>query len=179
LSNSNLNELSPSFFVSFTETPDEISLILDEETFKTLPPATNGMYISDRIWRGVQFSIGASPGEERDVSHSNTLTVDVKGFIRCVVEPLSKAGISIFYFYTFNTDFLLVLAESQFTKKCFQVEEKNFQAAKHCIKQNVNVVGLEEEEESTTLPSTLNAEPPKPSNVLENFSHLQVFAKLQ
>jgi len=142
---------SNSFFVSYTETPDEISLILDDNIRKLFPNGGDFKF-SEKVWRAIQFSIGASPA-------------DTKGFISTIAAPLSRAGISIYYFYTFNTDYILV-------------EESSFQAAKECIKENFSVVGLDEDDEQSLILSATQQIQSKPTNVLESFTQLQALTDL-
>jgi len=104
-------------FVSFLETPYEVSLVLDEESLKLFPEGF--LNICEKPWRAIQFSLGASP-------------LETEGFIRVITAPLGKSGISIFHISTFNTDYILV-------------EDEKFEAAKDCLKANFNIVWSEEE----------------------------------
>ncbi len=46
-------------FVSFLETPYEVSLVLDEQAVKLFPEGFITVY--EKPWRAIQFSLGASP----------------------------------------------------------------------------------------------------------------------
>lgn len=110
---------SSSPFVSYTETNDEVSLILDEESASMLYPKEL-FKISDQFWRAIQFSLGSSP-------------TDGAGFVSEIAGPLGRAGISIFFLTTFNSDLILV-------------EDSKFASANACLKANFPVVWTESDE---------------------------------
>jgi len=130
-------------FISFTETPEEISLILDDETVKLFPTGT--IKISEEPWRGIQISVGAAPFET--------------GIVSSIAAPLGRANINIFYFTTASTDYILV-------------PESKFAAAKACLKRNFTLEWTEENsDQSETLPQEqVNVE--GPSNTLASFNQL-------
>jgi hypothetical protein len=109
-------------FICYCETPEEISLILDEKFIKEFPE--DFITISDKTWRAIQFSLGSFPWE-------------TGGIVMSIATPLGKAGISIFYLTSFNTDYILV-------------DEKDFELTKACIKSNFPIVWADEDSEDIT-----------------------------
>jgi len=91
-------ERKTSFF-SYTETEDEVSLILDEDSLKTFESiAPNPVSISPGIWKAIQVYEGAAALNET-------------GVISSLCTPLSKENISMIYLSTYNTDLILVKDE--------------------------------------------------------------------
>jgi len=88
----------PTRFFSFTETDDEISLILGEETlkvFSNIPNIKDNWEVNEHPWLGLQVSEGS-------------LGFTSMGVVHALSDPLAKAGISIFNMSTGDTDFTLV-----------------------------------------------------------------------
>jgi len=144
-----------SYFMSYTETLDDISMVIDENLLHifmsdfTVESNKKSIRISANVWTGIQFSIASPPTE-------------TKGFINTIAGPLSAKGISIFYLYTFNTDYILF-------------EEQNLESAKTCLRENFNVVGFDDGQSIfLTIPIGVS---PKPS-VRESFSRLQSLTDL-
>ncbi len=113
---------SEHYFFSFTETPDEVSLILDETLKKSIPSTTSDFKESN-AWRAIQVSVGGSPSQ-------------AEGVVSAIAEPLGRAGISIFYYATFNADYILV-------------EENTFSLAKRVIQKNFSTSADWSDEEGT------------------------------
>ncbi len=90
-------------FWSITKTDEEISIIIPEN----LTPSTNCK--SEKGWRAIKI-IGP-------------LYFSLTGIIATLSTVLAKAGISIFAFSTYNTDYFLV-------------KEKNLEQAKEVLEEN-------------------------------------------
>jgi len=95
-------------FFSFTETPDEVSLILDEESASSFPK--DSLTLCNVIWRALQISEGSygSHGSET---------------ISKFAQPLANACISIFNVSTYFNDYTLV-AESNMEKSLTELRSK-------------------------------------------------------
>jgi hypothetical protein len=78
-------------FVSITRTPDELSIVCDEDA---VPDDVR----AERGWRALRVE-GPIPFE-------------VTGVAAALTAPLARDGISVFLVSTFDTDYLLVKAES-------------------------------------------------------------------
>jgi len=140
-------------FISYTETNEEISLIVDEETFKIFP--LNSVQVSEEFWRAFQFSLGSSP-------------LETGGLVSIISAPLGRAGISIFFLTTFNCDFILV-------------QESKFQEAKTCLKANFPIVFNDEDTADSQHLDNFKSSPQSlgPSNIIpESFSQLQALPDL-
>jgi len=87
-------------FFSYTETEDEVSLILDEKSLSLFAAAVgpNQVVVSPGIWKVLQVYEGASALNET-------------GVISRLTEPLSQAKIVMIYLSTYNTDLILVPEE--------------------------------------------------------------------
>jgi hypothetical protein len=79
-------------FFSFTETSEEISMVLDDESLLLFPPHT--LKVSATSWRALSVTLGSS-------GYST-------GTVSTLANILSKNGIALFYLSTANTDFVLV-----------------------------------------------------------------------
>jgi len=140
-------------FLSITETPDEISLILNEDSIKQFP-LNSIKFDLKKPWFAIQFSMGSSP-------------LETQGFIGDIAGPLAKAGINIFFFTTFNNDFILV-------------EEAKYYATRNIIESNFPIVWVDSEPteisepQSPRLSSRTGLEGIHP----ESFPKLQAFPQL-
>jgi len=147
---------SASKFISYTETNDEISLIVDEETLELFPK--DSIKVSEEFGRAFQFDLGSTPTE-------------TGSFVHGISRPLGRAGISIFFLTTFNSDLILV-------------QESKFQEAKACLKANfpTSIVWDQEEPIDSNLLNRFMDMPPedtKPNNIApESFAQLQAFPDL-
>jgi len=81
-------------FFSYTDTSSEISIVMDEETFKEFPEDT--LELSPKLYRALEFTSG--PSSSAYLVHSMS-------------DPLARAGISIFYISTYETDYTLIAEE--------------------------------------------------------------------
>jgi hypothetical protein len=86
------------YFFSFTETPREISLILDVRYASLLP--SNIVTLSPQIWRCLEIY----PGGDTGFNEFKT--------VHAIAQPLANAEISIFQVSTFESDFTLVAEDS-------------------------------------------------------------------
>jgi hypothetical protein len=85
-------------FFSFTDTDDEISLVLGETSlkiFSNIPNIKESWEVCDHPWLAIQVCEGS-------------LGFTSMGVVHAVSDPLAKAGISIFNISTTETDFTLV-----------------------------------------------------------------------
>jgi len=80
-------------FFSYTDTSQEISIVLDEESIKEFPEGI--LKVSPNYFRALEL-------------YSMTPQVSL---IHSVSNPLAKAGVSIFYLSTYETDFTLIKEE--------------------------------------------------------------------
>lgn len=87
---------SRSFF-SYTETDEEVSLILNTATASIFPPDSINLHTEG--WRLLKVESGDKP-----------LGFDETGIVSSIADPLAKAKISLFYVSTFSTDYPLVPA---------------------------------------------------------------------
>jgi len=89
-------------FLSFTESEEGLSLVLDENALETVvmldEVAKSVVQVCDITWRPVQIVEGS-------------LGYTSVGIVHALSEPLAKAGITIFNLSTYQTDFTLVPEE--------------------------------------------------------------------
>ncbi|XP_076845921.1 cytosolic arginine sensor for mTORC1 subunit 1 isoform X1 [Brachyhypopomus gauderio] len=87
-------------FFSLTETPENYTVVLDEEGFKELPPSQH-LRVERSTWLPLNV-----------VSNTNTSSssqvVGVTKIARSVIAPLAKQHVSVFMLSTYQTDFILV-----------------------------------------------------------------------
>ena len=102
-------------FFSFTETPREISLILDADSIQAFPEGL--LMVQPTVWRCLEVY----PGESGIGMQEFTKTVHK------IAAPLAQAGISIFQVSTFASDFTLVA-------------EDKLQQALDCLRPYFNLV---------------------------------------
>jgi len=81
-------------FLSYTDTSVEISIVLDEETVKEFPEDT--LQFSPKLYRALELTSNSD-------SHSS--------LVHSMSDPLARAGISIFYISTYETDYTLIPEE--------------------------------------------------------------------
>jgi len=101
-------------------------LILDKKPDDIFPKGDLDSF-SEHPWRAIQITTNSAP-------------MDV-GVISSVTAPLARAGISINYCSTCNSDFILV-------------EASKMQAAKETLQQNFSVLWVDPEDETTPQPKT-------------------------
>uniref|UniRef100_A0A6B2LAI1 CASTOR ACT domain-containing protein n=1 Tax=Arcella intermedia TaxID=1963864 RepID=A0A6B2LAI1_9EUKA len=86
-------------FFSFIESEGEITLIMDQETLQRFP----------------KDYLTTSPKKYYALEITGPLGASAVGIIHSIAEPLSEAGISIFYLSSYQTDYALI-AEDEFQK---------------------------------------------------------------
>eukprot|EP01119_Soliformovum_irregulare_P013183 TRINITY_DN3489_c0_g1_i1.p1 TRINITY_DN3489_c0_g1~~TRINITY_DN3489_c0_g1_i1.p1 ORF type:complete len:304 (+),score=44.40 TRINITY_DN3489_c0_g1_i1:246-1157(+) len=131
---------SSSFF-SYTETDDETSLFLNEESLMYMKENIGShvdLVQSPECWRAVQIFEGAS-------------SIDLTGLVASLSAPLTRLGIEMVYLSTFESDLILV-------------SEENLEKASTCLReriaQNPDFKAFKQEtanEEQMILFSPLNA----------------------
>ncbi|KAM4578807.1 cytosolic arginine sensor for mTORC1 subunit 1 isoform 1-T1 [Fundulus diaphanus] len=87
-------------FFSLTETPENYTVVLDEEGFKELPPSEH-LQVEGSIWRPLNV---ASNGN----ASSSSQAVGVTKIAKSVIAPLAQQHVSVFMLSTYQTDFILV-----------------------------------------------------------------------
>ncbi|OCU01613.1 hypothetical protein XELAEV_18007405mg [Xenopus laevis] len=95
-----LRQRSRCKFFSLTETPEDYTLMLDEEGFEELPPS-EFLHVAENTWRVLNvLSSGCS---------SNGLqTVGVTKIAKSVIAPLAEHNVSVLMLSTYQTDYILV-----------------------------------------------------------------------
>eukprot|EP01117_Protostelium_nocturnum_P006458 TRINITY_DN2327_c0_g1_i15.p2 TRINITY_DN2327_c0_g1~~TRINITY_DN2327_c0_g1_i15.p2 ORF type:complete len:326 (-),score=66.47 TRINITY_DN2327_c0_g1_i15:1392-2369(-) len=137
-------------FISYSETHEEVSMILEESAASSFPEGL--LNLSTQFWKAIEFTGGSSPSTDLQWH-----------FVKDVSEPLGRAGIPIFFFTTFNSDLILV-------------EESNFDSAKRCLKANLPILWADEEPTSNIQGPSYA---PGPCNVLADpFRKLQAFPEI-
>jgi hypothetical protein len=96
-------------FFAYTQTRDEVSMVLTESSLKLFPD--NVLKVTASPWRALSVSLGSS-------GYTGT------GIISTLSNILSQAKINIFYLSTANTDFILVQEEK--LEKAIQSLRENF-----------------------------------------------------
>ncbi|XP_015150409.2 cytosolic arginine sensor for mTORC1 subunit 1 isoform X1 [Gallus gallus] len=87
-------------FFSLTETPEDYTIMLDEEGFKELPPS-EFMQVADSTWLVLSVvSNGCAP--------SGCQATGVTKIARSVIAPLAEHHVSVLMLSTYQTDFILV-----------------------------------------------------------------------
>nr|XP_027325775.2 cytosolic arginine sensor for mTORC1 subunit 1 isoform X2 [Anas platyrhynchos] len=87
-------------FFSLTETPEDYTIMLDEEGFKELPPS-EFMQVADSTWLVLSVvSNGRAP--------SGCQATGVTKIARSVIAPLAEHHVSVLMLSTYQTDFVLV-----------------------------------------------------------------------
>ncbi|XP_068557269.1 cytosolic arginine sensor for mTORC1 subunit 1 isoform X3 [Anas acuta] len=87
-------------FFSLTETPEDYTIMLDEEGFKELPPS-EFMQVADSTWLVLSVvSNGRAP--------SSCQATGVTKIARSVIAPLAEHHVSVLMLSTYQTDFVLV-----------------------------------------------------------------------
>ncbi|XP_053555815.1 cytosolic arginine sensor for mTORC1 subunit 1 [Bombina bombina] len=86
-------------FFSLTETPEDYTLMLDEEGFKELP-TSEYLNVAENKWRVLNvLSNGCS---------NVTQTVGVTKIAKSVIAPLAENNVSVLMLSTYQTDYILV-----------------------------------------------------------------------
>ncbi|XP_062874162.1 cytosolic arginine sensor for mTORC1 subunit 1 [Trichomycterus rosablanca] len=87
-------------FLSMTETPENYTVVLDEEGFKDLPPSEH-LQVESSTWLPLNV---VSNGN----ASSSSQTVGVTKIAKSVIAPLAEQHVSVFMLSTYQTDFILV-----------------------------------------------------------------------
>uniref|UniRef100_A0A3P9ND81 Cytosolic arginine sensor for mTORC1 subunit 1 n=1 Tax=Poecilia reticulata TaxID=8081 RepID=A0A3P9ND81_POERE len=87
-------------FFSLTETPENYTVVLDEEGFKELAPSEH-LQVESSIWLPLNV---ASNGN----ASSSSQAVGVTKIAKSVIAPLAQQHVSVFMLSTYQTDFILV-----------------------------------------------------------------------
>uniref|UniRef100_A0A8C5VQ79 Cytosolic arginine sensor for mTORC1 subunit 2 n=1 Tax=Microcebus murinus TaxID=30608 RepID=A0A8C5VQ79_MICMU len=89
---------SPTFF-SLTETPEDYTIIVDEEGFLELPSSEH-LSVADATWLALNVVSGGG-------SFSSSQPIGVTKIAKSVIAPLADQNISVFMLSTYQTDFIL------------------------------------------------------------------------
>ncbi|KAM9394389.1 cytosolic arginine sensor for mTORC1 subunit 1 [Pholidichthys leucotaenia] len=87
-------------FFSLTETPENYTVVLDEEGFKELQPSEH-LQVEGSTWLPLNV---ASNGN----ASSSSQAVGVTKIAKSVIAPLAQQHVSVFMLSTYQTDFILV-----------------------------------------------------------------------
>ncbi|MEQ2197260.1 Cytosolic arginine sensor for mTORC1 subunit 2, partial [Xenoophorus captivus] len=87
-------------FFSLTETPEDYTIIVDEEGFKELPQS-NLISVADATWLALNVVSGGG-------NASSSQPIGVTKIAKSVIAPLADHNISVFMLSTYQTDFILV-----------------------------------------------------------------------
>ncbi|XP_029366284.1 cytosolic arginine sensor for mTORC1 subunit 1 isoform X1 [Echeneis naucrates] len=87
-------------FFSLTETPENYTVVLDEEGFKELQPSEH-LQVENSIWLPLNV---VSNGN----ASSSSQAVGVTKIAKSVIAPLAQQHVSVFMLSTYQTDFILV-----------------------------------------------------------------------
>ncbi|XP_056602966.1 cytosolic arginine sensor for mTORC1 subunit 1 [Triplophysa dalaica] len=87
-------------FFSLTETPENYTVVLDEEGFKELQPSEH-LLVEGSIWLPLNV---VSNGN----ASSSSQAVGVTKIAKSVIAPLAEQHVSVFMLSTYQTDFILV-----------------------------------------------------------------------
>ena len=94
-----LESSNPQFF-SFTETQNELTIILPDSNLNFFP---NGLTTSGRLWRAITLSTGAIGA----IVGLNELS-GISKIAKTVISPLADCDIPVFCISTYQSDFILV-----------------------------------------------------------------------
>uniref|UniRef100_A0A3Q0SAR3 Cytosolic arginine sensor for mTORC1 subunit 2 n=1 Tax=Amphilophus citrinellus TaxID=61819 RepID=A0A3Q0SAR3_AMPCI len=87
-------------FFSLTETPEDYTIIVDEEGFKELPQSEH-ISVADATWVALNVVSGGG-------NTSSSQPIGVTKIAKSVIAPLADHNISVFMLSTYQTDFILV-----------------------------------------------------------------------
>uniref|UniRef100_A0A8C4R7P5 Cytosolic arginine sensor for mTORC1 subunit 2 n=1 Tax=Eptatretus burgeri TaxID=7764 RepID=A0A8C4R7P5_EPTBU len=88
-------------FFSFTQTPEDYTLIVDEEGLKEFP-ASERLTVADATWAALNVASGGGH------SPAAASAVGVTKIAKSVIAPLADHNVSVFMLSTYQTDFILV-----------------------------------------------------------------------
>ncbi|XP_043924176.1 cytosolic arginine sensor for mTORC1 subunit 1-like [Protopterus annectens] len=95
-----LRDRSRCKFFSLTETPDDYTVVLDEEGYKELPPSEY-LQVVDTIWLALNVVF-------HGISANSSQIVGVTKIAKSVIAPLAEHGVSVFLLSTYQTDFIMI-----------------------------------------------------------------------
>ncbi|KAJ3589688.1 hypothetical protein NHX12_010531 [Muraenolepis orangiensis] len=87
-------------FFSITETPEDYTIIVDEEGFRELPESEH-ISVAEATWVALNVVSGGG-------NASNSQPIGVTKIAKSVIAPLADHNISVFMLSTYQTDFILV-----------------------------------------------------------------------
>ncbi|XP_051520455.1 cytosolic arginine sensor for mTORC1 subunit 2-like isoform X2 [Myxocyprinus asiaticus] len=87
-------------FFSLTETPEDYTIIVDEDGFKELPESEY-LSVADATWLALNVVSGGG-------SSTSSQPIGVTKIAKSVIAPLADHNISVFMLSTYQTDFILV-----------------------------------------------------------------------
>ncbi|KAF7656949.1 hypothetical protein LDENG_00034150 [Lucifuga dentata] len=87
-------------FFSLTETPENYTVVLDEEGFKELQPSEQ-LQVESSIWLPLNVISNGN-------TSSSSQAVGVTKIAKSVIAPLAQQHVSVFMLSTYQTDFILV-----------------------------------------------------------------------
>lgn len=87
-------------FFSLTETPENYTVVLDEEGFKELQPSEH-LKVEGSVWLPLNVASGGNVS-------SSSQAVGVTKIAKSVIAPLAQQHVSVFMLSTYQTDFILV-----------------------------------------------------------------------
>ncbi|OWK52087.1 GATS-like protein 1 [Lonchura striata] len=87
-------------FFSLTETPEDYTIIVDEEGFLELPSSEH-LSVADATWLALNVVSGGG-------GFSSSQPIGVTKIAKSVIAPLADQNISVFMLSTYQTDFILV-----------------------------------------------------------------------
>ncbi|MGH0146799.1 UNVERIFIED_CONTAM: hypothetical protein FKN15_008979 [Acipenser sinensis] len=87
-------------FFTLTETPEDYTIIVDEEGFKELP-VSEFLSVAEATWLALNVVSGGG-------SSSSSQPIGVTKIAKSVIAPLADHNISVFMLSTYQTDFILV-----------------------------------------------------------------------
>uniref|UniRef100_H3CY40 Cytosolic arginine sensor for mTORC1 subunit 2 n=1 Tax=Tetraodon nigroviridis TaxID=99883 RepID=H3CY40_TETNG len=88
-------------FFSLTETPEDYTIIVDEEGFKVELPQSEHISVADATWLALNVVSGGG-------NASNSQPIGVTKIAKSVIAPLADHNISVFMLSTYQTDYILV-----------------------------------------------------------------------
>ncbi|KAG5280546.1 hypothetical protein AALO_G00061290 [Alosa alosa] len=105
-------------FLSLTETPENYTVVLDEEGFKELQPSEH-LQVEGSTWLTLNV---VSNGN----ASSSSQAVGVTKIAKSVIAPLAEQNVSVFMLSTYQTDFILV-------------REKDLSVVIHTLQEEFNI----------------------------------------
>ncbi|KAM9810494.1 cytosolic arginine sensor for mTORC1 subunit 1 [Neosynchiropus ocellatus] len=124
-------------FFSLTETPENYTVVLDEEGFKELRPSEH-LQVESSVWLPLNV---ASNGN----ASSSSQAVGVTKIAKSVIAPLAQQHVSVFMLSTYQTDFILASvrrsesAPLALTSASLQVREKDLAVVVCTLEEEFNI----------------------------------------